>query len=85
MSVFREDEEGVGGLTKVRAEVGPGIVLLTDYEAAVTGAYSQEGFKTYILDPAGVVRAELGGTVRTRPGSEAIMEALATVIEQDTE
>lgn len=83
VSVYREDEEEVEGIAKVREQIGEGVVLLTDLGAAETGAYSQDGFVTYILDRDGVVRAELGGTVRERPDSEAILAALAEVIEAD--
>ena len=45
--------------------------LLLDTPATVTKPYSQEGFHTYIVDPAGIVQADLAGTKTKRPTAEA--------------
>ncbi|MEM9415713.1 MAG: hypothetical protein AAGA29_09590 [Planctomycetota bacterium] len=82
-TVFREERDGTAGLEKIREAVGEGPIILADLGAEQTAGYSEQGFKTYIIDPEGVVRAELGGTVRTRPDAEAVLEALAAVIEED--
>ena len=50
--------------------------LLLDSEPFATKAYSQEGFHTYVIDPQGIVRADLPGTKMKRPGPEKIMAAV---------
>ena len=74
--VFREDQEGVEGLKKCRDSADAEFPLLSDLNKESSGAYSGDGFQTYVIDKAGVIRAVLDGTLRDRPMADEILSRL---------
>ena len=77
LAVFREEEEGKDGLKKSVERSRARFPLLLDTPVSVTQPYSVKGFHTYIVDPAGVVQADLSGTKMQRPTAQKILAALA--------
>jgi hypothetical protein len=75
VAVFREEKDGVEGLKKAREKTKAAYPFVLDMDAEKTGAYSTEGFSTYIIT-AGKVDEELNGTKMIRPNAEKILEAL---------
>jgi peroxiredoxin len=74
--VFREDQDGVEGLRKSRDHASAEFPLLSDYGKETSGAYSDNGFQTYVIDTDGVIRAILHGTLRERPMADVIISEL---------
>ena len=75
--VFREDQEEEAGLQKSRQNSGAEFPLLSDLNKESSGAYSSDGFQTYVIDSEGVIRAVLDGTKSDRPMADEILSQLA--------
>jgi len=76
IAVFREEKDGKDGLKKSLERTRAEYPLLLDTPPEATKSYSPDGFHTYIIDPAGVVRVDLPGTKMKRPDAEEILAAL---------
>ncbi|PQO38178.1 peroxiredoxin family protein [Blastopirellula marina] len=74
--VFREEATGAEGLKKIREKTKATMPFALDLEAEKTGAYSPEGFDTYILDEEGTIIAVLEGTKPDRPMGDEILKVL---------
>ena len=72
VAVFREEKLGAEGAMKATKKSGFSPILL-DTPVKVTAAYSQEGFKTYLIDAEGVIKTEISGTKAKRPTVEDIL------------
>lgn len=76
VAVFREDQAKVDGLRKVRTATNAEFVLLTDFRAEQTKAYSPEGYAAYVIDAKGIIRAIIPGTKAGRPDVDKLLEAV---------
>lgn len=74
--IFREEATGAEGLKKIREKTKATMPLALDLEAEKTGAYSPEGFDTYILDEEGKIVTILHGTKPDRPMGDEILKQL---------
>ena len=72
ISVFREEEDGPAGAKKTTTKTGFTPILI-DTPADKTKAYAQEGFVTYLIGKDGTILAELTGTKKSRPKTEAVL------------
>ncbi len=73
VAVFREEKDGAEGLKKARGTTHAEFPFLMDLDAEHTGAYSQNGFATYIVGSDGKILAELDGTIMLRPTVKQIL------------
>ena len=72
--VYREEEEGVDGLKKIKDNVNTTYRLALDFEKKSTGAYSpkKRTFDNYVIDSKGTVRGIVDGTLRDRATAEEL-------------
>ena len=76
IAVFREEAEGVAGLEKSREKTSATFPLVLDSGSEQTGAYSQSGFHTYVINPDGKIVAVIKGNLMKRASAEAVLAAL---------
>lgn len=74
--VFREEATGADGLKKIRDKTKATMPFALDLEAEKTGAYSPEGFDTYVIDEQGKIITVLEGTKPDRPMGDEILKVL---------
>jgi len=74
--IWREEATGTEGLKKIREQTKATMPFALDLEAEKTGAYSPEGFDTYVIDERGKIIAVLEGTKRDRAMGDEILKAL---------
>jgi peroxiredoxin Q/BCP len=79
VAVFREDQAKVEGLQKVRTATKAEFVLLSDFRAEQTKAYSPEGYAAYVIDQKGVIRAIVPGTKAGRPDVDKLLESVTSL------
>lgn len=81
--VFREEKEGVEGLKKIKDKHKATYTLALDYEKKSSKSYSigKMTFDNYVIDKSGIVRKAIDGTLRERATSDALLEELKSIQE----
>ncbi len=74
--IWREEATGSDGLKKIRDRTKATMPFALDLEAEKTGAYSTEGFDTYVIDEQGKVIAVIDGVKKERAMGDDILSAL---------
>ncbi|GAA4438802.1 peroxiredoxin family protein [Bremerella cremea] len=74
--IWREEATGSDGLKKIRDKTDATMPFALDLKAERTGAYSPEGFDSYIIDEQGKIIAVLEGTKPDRAMGDEIMQHL---------
>ena len=79
--VFREEQEGVDGLKKIKARTKTDFTLAIDFDKKSSKAYSTRRmtFDNYVIDSDGVVRAEIDGTLRDRATADELIKVLTEI------
>ena len=79
--VFREEQEGVEGLKKIRDKQKTTYTLALDLDKKSSKAYSTQKmtFDNYVIDKSGVVRQAIDGTLRERATAEALLKTLKEI------
>ena len=79
--VFREEQEGVDGLKKIKEKHDPPYLLSVDLNKKETGVYSSKRmtFDNFVIDSKGVVRAVIDGTLRDRAKGDELIKVLKEI------
>lgn len=87
IAVFREEQQGVDGLAKIKEKTGVNFTLCLDTGAEQTAKYSpaRGKFDNYVIDKSGKIVAIIDGTLRKRARSEQLFEVLNKLAEDDSE
>ena len=76
--VFREEQEGVEGLKKIRDKYKPDFTLALDLDKKSSAAYSPANrtFDNYVVDKRGTIAAIIPGTLRVRATGDELVKIL---------
>lgn len=79
--VFREEQEGVVGLKKIRDGKKTTYTLALDLDKKSSKAYSPANrtFDNYVIDKSGVVRKSIAGTLTNRATAEELLKTLKEI------
>ena len=79
--VFREEQEGVDGLKKIKAKHNTSFTLAVDLNKKSSNAYSSQRmtFDNYVIDSQGIVRASIDGTLKVRATTEQLKKVLQEI------
>lgn len=79
--VFREEQQRVEGLKKIKSSRKTDFTLVSDLGAKATASYSagKGNFDNYVIDKTGTIRAVIDGTLRERATADAILNVLQKI------
>lgn len=79
--VFREEQEGVDGLKKIKDKYKTDFTLTLDLNKKSTKAYSSANrtFDNYVIDKTGIVRGKIDGTLRERATAKQLLKILKDI------
>lgn len=82
--IFREEQEGIDGLKKIKQKYDPPYLLSVDLNKKQTGAYSSKRmtFDNFVIDSKGNVRAVIDGTLRDRAKGDELIKVLKQIENQ---
>lgn len=82
--VFREEQNGVEGLKKIRDKTKTSYTLAVDLNKKSTAGYSSKRmtFDNFVIDKTGKVKAVIPGTLRTRATAEQLLKNLKQIEKQ---
>lgn len=76
--VFREESEGVDGLSKIKEKHDSPFVLALDFNKKSSKAYSPQRmtFDNFVIDSNGKIRGAIDGTLRDRATADELLKIL---------
>ena len=76
--VFREEEDGVDGLKKIKSRVATDYTLALDLDKQSSKPYSEKKmtFDNYVIRKDGTVKAIIDGSLRTRATADDLLKAI---------
>ena len=79
--VFREEKEGIKGLTKIKEGTKTAYTLALDLDKKSSRAYSPKRmtFDNYVISKSGTVIAIIDGTLRERAHADQLLKALRKI------
>lgn len=79
--IFREEQEGVKGLEKIKDKTKTTYTLAVDLMNKSTTGYSAKRmtFDNYVVDHSGIVRGIIPGTLRDRATADALIKVLSEI------
>ena len=79
--VFREEQQGVDGLKKIKSKTKTTFTLAVDLDKKSSNAYSSKRmtFDNYVVSKDGTIKAVVDGSLRTRATAEQLMKTLKEI------